>query len=144
MNHETLLIGFVVSMAFYELVGIYPGGIVVPGFLALYLPEPLRLLGTLIVAGLSLGIYKLLAQRMILFGRRRFFVLMMTAGLLSVVSAAVVPSLFPTSPDLRAIGLVVPGLIANTSQKQGLAKTLAAICIALAITALASRLVALW
>ncbi|GAB1457059.1 hypothetical protein MASR2M48_23670 [Spirochaetota bacterium] len=143
MNHETLLIGFVVSMAFYELVGIYPGGIVVPGFLALYLPEPFRLLGTLIVAGLSLGIYKLLAQRMMLFGRRRFFVLMMTAGLLGVVSAAVVPSLFPTSP---ACGHGARGS-RSYSQHQpeaGSAKTLAAICIALAITRSGLRLVALW
>lgn len=144
MNHESILLGFVVSMAFYELVGIYPGGIIVPGLLALYLPEPLRLLGTLIVSAASLGIYKFLATRIILFGRRRFFVLMMTAGLLSVASAAAAPALFPSSPDLRAIGLVVPGLIANTSQKQGFVMTLAAICIAVAITALASRLVAVW
>ncbi len=142
MNHETLLIGFLVSMGFYELTGIYPGGIVVPGLLALYLPDPLRLAGTAAAALASLGVFRLLSARMILFGRRRFFVLAMTAGLLSAASAAAIPSLFPATPDLRAIGLVVPGLLANTCQKQGVVKTLAATCVAVTIITLASRLAA--
>ena len=140
MNHETLLIGFLGSMGCYELTGVYPGGIVVPGLLALYLTDPIRLAGTVAVALASLGLFRLLSTRMILFGRRRFFVLAMTAGLLAAASASALPALFPASPDLRAIGLVVPGLLANTCQKQGLVKTLAATCIAVAVIALASRL----
>jgi len=114
MNHEALFIGFIVSMAFYELTGLYPGGIVVPAFLALYIAEPFRLLGTIAVALLSLGVYKLLSVRLILFGRRRFFVLAMTAGLLTLASGILFPSFFSTAPDFRAVGLVIPGLLAST------------------------------
>lgn len=141
MNHETMLIGFMVSMVFYEATGIYPGGIVVPAFLAFYVTEPFRVLGTMAAALAALGAYRLLSARLILFGRRRFFVLVTTAGLVSWAIGALAPSAFPSAPDLRAIGLVVPGLLANTCQKQGIGVTLAASLVALTATFLASRLV---
>jgi len=140
MNHETLFIGFAVSMAFYELTGLYPGGIVVPAFLALYAAEPYRLLGTVLVALLSLAAYRLLSLRLILFGRRRFFVLAMTAGLLAAAGGFVFPSFLSGAPDFRAVGLVVPGLLANTCQKQGTVVTLAAAAVAMTATFLLSRL----
>ncbi len=140
MNHETLLVGFLVSMAYYELTSLYPGGIVVPAFLALYASEPLRLVGTAAVCLASLGAYRLLSARLLLFGRRRFFVLVMTAGLLSAAGGVLFPALFPAGKDLRAIGLVIPGLLANTCRKQGTAVTLASACVATAATSILSRL----
>jgi poly-gamma-glutamate biosynthesis protein PgsC/CapC len=143
VHSETLLLGFVVSMAFYEMTGVSPGGIVVPGILALYLPEPLRFAGTLAVTAATLAVYRFLEGRMLLFGRRRFFVLVTTAGLLAAASAVAAPALFPSAPDLRAVGLVVPGLLANACQKQGVLKTLSAACVAVAVIALVSRLLEL-
>ena len=141
MNHETLLIGFVFSMVFYELTGIYPGGIVVPAFLAFYVMEPFRVLGTAAAVLATLGVYRLLSTRLILFGRRRFFVLVTMAGLFSMAIGMILPSAFPSAPDIRAIGLVVPGLLANTCQKQGVWVTLAAAIVATTATFLASRLI---
>jgi len=144
MLAEPLLIGLLVSMGFLELTGLSPGGIVVPGILALYLSEPLRLVGTLAVSMASLGIYALLSRWLILFGRRRFFVLATTAGILAAVAGMLAPALFPAAPDLRAVSLIVPGLLANACQKQGVVPTLAATTIAVAIVLLAMRLLSLW
>jgi len=140
MLAEPMLVGFLVSMAFQELTGLSPGGIVVPGIFALYLVEPLRLVGTLVVSLASLGIYAVLSRWLILFGRRRFFVLATTAGILAALSGMVAPALFPSAPDLRAVSLIVPGLLANTCQKQGTVPTLAATTIAVAIIVLVTRL----
>lgn len=144
MLAEPLLLGLIVSMGFHELTGLSPGGIVVPGILALYLAEPPRLLGTLAVSLASLVIYALLSRWLILFGRRRFFVLATTAGILAAVVGAVAPALFPSAPDLRAVGFIVPGLLANACQKQGVATTLAATTVAVAIVLLAMRLLSVW
>jgi poly-gamma-glutamate biosynthesis protein PgsC/CapC len=144
MLAEPLLIGLIVSMGFHELTGLSPGGIVVPGILALYLAEPLRLAGTLAVSLASLGIYALLSRWLILFGRRRFFVLATTAGILAALTGFVAPALFPAAPDLRAVSLIVPGLLANACQKQGVVPTLAATTIAVAIVLLVMRLLTLW
>ncbi|MBN2874081.1 MAG: poly-gamma-glutamate biosynthesis protein PgsC [Spirochaetales bacterium] len=142
MLAEPLLIGLLVSMAFNELTGLSPGGIVVPGILALYLLEPLRLVGTLIVCLASLGVYSLLSRWLILFGRRRFFVLASTAGILAALTGLVAPALFPAAPDLRAVSFIVPGLLANTCQKQGIVPTMAATTVAVAIVALVVKLLA--
>ena len=144
MLAEPLLIGLIVSMGFLELTGLSPGGIVVPGILALYLAEPLRLAGTLAVSLASLGIYALLSRWLILFGRRRFFVLATTAGILAALTGFVAPALFPSAPDLRAVSLIVPGLLANACQKQGVVPTMAATTIAVAIVLLVMRLLSLW
>jgi poly-gamma-glutamate biosynthesis protein PgsC/CapC len=144
MLAEPLLVGLIVSMGFHELTGMSPGGIVVPGILALYLAEPPRLAGTLAVSLASLGLYTLLSRWLILFGRRRFFVLATTAGILAALTGFVAPALFPAAPDLRAVSLIVPGLLANACQKQGVVPTLAATTIAVAIVLLVLRLLSLW
>jgi len=61
-----------------------------------------------------------------------------------VLSAMLAPALFPAAPDLRAVSLIVPGLLANACQKQGVVPTLAATTIAVAIVLLAMRLLSLW
>ncbi|RXG66319.1 poly-gamma-glutamate biosynthesis protein PgsC, partial [Candidatus Atribacteria bacterium 1244-E10-H5-B2] len=50
MIYQAIGIGIVVSFAFYEIVGLSPGGIVVPGYIALFLDQPIRILVTLLVA----------------------------------------------------------------------------------------------
>lgn len=141
MSHETLLIGFLVAMAFHELTGIYPGGIVVPAYLALYAGEPARLAGTAIAAAIGLGAYRLLSSRLILFGRRRFFMLVTVSGLAALASGLVFPSLLPEAAGWRAVGVVVPGLLADSCRKQGILVTGSAAFIALTATYLLSRLI---
>lgn len=144
MSHETLLIGFLVAVAFHELTGISPGGIVVPAYLALYAGQPLRLAGTAAAAAIGLGIYRLLYPRLILFGRRRFFVLVTASGLAALASGMFFPVLLPEAAGWRAVGIVVPGLLADSCRKQGALVTASAALTAMTVTYLLSRLILSW
>ena len=73
MIYETLFIGLIVAVLYVEIMDLYPGGIIVPAYMALFLDQPLRILVTILVAILSLMTYKLLSRVFILFWRRRFY-----------------------------------------------------------------------
>lgn len=127
MAIETLLIGLVVAVLYVEITGVHPGGIIVPGYMALYLDQPLRVLATLCVAFLGLLSYKVLSRYLILFGRRRFAVFILLGAIWAQGWLLLLPHLFAAPVELRVIGLVIPGLLANTLQKQKPLPTLASL-----------------
>ena len=137
---ETAFLGLLVAALVVELTGLYPGGIIVPAYLALFLGQPLRLVGTLVVAVLAWGTYRVVARAMLLFGRRRFLLLVLLGGAWAFVSYRWLPSVWPQSLELRAIGWVIPGLIANAFERQGFRHTLGAMAVASALTYAALRL----
>ena len=74
MIHEILTLGVIVSIAFYELTEISPGGLIVPAYFALYLDAPLKLIITVFISLLTVAVLKILSRSTILYGRRRFAV----------------------------------------------------------------------
>ncbi len=44
MTYETLFIGLLIAVLYVEITGFYPGGIIVPAYVALYLDQPVRVL----------------------------------------------------------------------------------------------------
>jgi poly-gamma-glutamate biosynthesis protein PgsC/CapC len=141
MDFETIFIGIVVALLYAEVTGIYPGGIIVPAFLALFLNQPARVLATILIACLSLLIYKLLARSFILFGRRRFVLLLLLGGLWVQAWFLLVPSLFAGPPELRAVGWIIPGLLANNLEKQKFFPTLASLATVIVLTYFLANLV---
>ena len=140
MTIESAFIGLVVATLFTELTGLYPGGIIVPGYLALFVNQPLRLAGTLVVALLAWAVYRAMCRVFVVFGRRRFLLLILLGGAWALLGYRIVPLAWPASLELRAIGWVIPGLIANTFERQGLLPTVAAMGIAAATTYFVLRL----
>jgi poly-gamma-glutamate biosynthesis protein PgsC/CapC len=139
----TLFIGLFVSFIILESTGIYPGGIIVPGFLSFYFLFPGRIIATFAIALFSVGIFRIVAAGTLLFGRRRFFFMILTGALLtSLYNFFLAEASFAELllPDTRAVGLIIPGLIANNTEKQGIVKTFSAAVIALVMTWLLSRL----
>ncbi len=124
MGFELPFIGLLISLAIIGLTGVYPGGIIVPSYLVLFVSEPERIVGTLAAALLTLLVYLLVSRRLILFGRRRFVFLILVGGLWSILSRMFFPSLFPLSVEFTVIGWVIPGLIANHFERQGVLVTL--------------------
>lgn len=120
MYHEVVLAGVAVSLLFSELTGLSPAGLVVPGYIALALQTPRRVIYTLLVAMLAWGAARLLNRWMILYGRRRFAVLILLSCLINEVIVGV--GLLPYDPGM--IGVLVPGIIANEVEKQGVLKSL--------------------
>jgi len=115
---ETLVIGLVVAAIYIEISDISPGGIIVPGYVALYLDQPLRVLITLLVALISLLSYRFLSRFLILYGRRRFVMMVLLGGVWAEVWFLLLPHLFPAPLELRVIGWVIPGVLANNLQRQ--------------------------
>jgi len=124
MGFELPFIGLLISLAIIGLTGVYPGGIIVPSYLVLFVSEPERIVGTLAAALLTLLVYLLVSRWLILFGRRRFVFLILVGGLWSILSRMFFPSLFPLSVEFTVIGWVIPGLIANHFERQGVLVTL--------------------
>jgi len=125
MAIETLLVGVVVALAFIEISGVWPGGIIVPGYLALSLDRPERAAWTLAAAFLALGLYRLLSRYLLLFGRRRFAVMLLLGAAWAAAGAILLPRLASGPFDLRVVGWVIPGLIANQLGRQKTLPTLA-------------------
>ncbi len=139
MGYEVPFIGLLLSLLFTALTGVYPGGIIVPSYLVLFVHEPARIAGTLIAAGLALVLYRLASSRLILFGRRRFVFLILLGGVLAVLWRQLLPTLFPVSIEFRVIGWVIPGLIANHFERQGVLVTTAGLVTVTVALALLGR-----
>jgi poly-gamma-glutamate biosynthesis protein PgsC/CapC len=127
MGFEVPFIGLLVSLLFIGFTGIYPGGIIVPSYLVLFLHEPERIAGTIVAAFLTLAVYRLSCRWLILFGRRRFVFLILIGGFWALLWLQLLPFIFPTSLEFRVIGWVIPGLIANHLDRQGAVTTTASL-----------------
>lgn len=127
MGYETSFLGLLVSLLFIGLTGLYPGGIIVPSYLVLFIDQPARIVGTLIAAWLTVLCFKLASQYLILFGRRRFVFMIFVGGIWTILWQQILPIIFPASLEFRVIGWVIPGLIANHFESQGVLITIASL-----------------
>ena len=129
MIYELAFIGLIVSLIFISVTGFYPGGIIVPSYLILFIDQPYRLIGTIVASLLTLLIFKLASRYLILFGKRRFVFLILCGAVFSYLLSFIVPQIFPATIDFKVIGWVIPGLIASHFDKQGIIKTSSAMAI---------------
>src|SRR5665648_991859 len=129
MIYQVIGIGIMVSFAFYEIVGFSPGGIVVPGYVALFLDQPIRILVTLLVALLTYFVVKILSNYIILYGRRRFLAMVLVSFLLKWLIEEMIIKMPIPGIELRSIGYIIPGLIANEMRRQGIFPTIYSLAI---------------
>jgi poly-gamma-glutamate biosynthesis protein PgsC/CapC len=130
IEQYVLVIGAVVSLLMTELLAISPGGILVPGFVALHADSLPRLAATLLDAGLALAMVRLLGRVAVLFGRRRYAAFVLAGFLARVLTEQLLPALAPQAPMLVAVGWLIPGILAADADRQGPIKTLAALAAA--------------
>jgi poly-gamma-glutamate biosynthesis protein PgsC/CapC len=140
---ELPFLGVLLSLAFAWATGVWPGGIIVPSYLVLFLREPERIAGTLLAALLSMGAYRLASRWLILFGRRRFAFLVLVGALCAGLGGGFLPAVFPASLEFRVIGWVIPGLVAHHMDRQGVLVTMAALATATVALGFAGRLLGL-
>ncbi len=127
MGYETPFIGLLLALLCVWVTGVYPGGIIVPSYLVLFLNEPERIVGTLLAALLTFLVYRLASGYLILFGKRRFVFLILIGGVWAILWRTVIPGIFPVTMEYQVIGWVIPGLIANHFERQGVMVTTAAL-----------------
>ena len=124
MIYQAIGIGVMVSFAFYEIVGFSPWGIVVPGYVALFLDQPIRILVTVLASLLTYFAVKILSNYIILYGRRRFLTMVLVSFLLKWLIEEIIIKMPVSGIELRSIGYIIPGLIANEMRRQGIFPTL--------------------
>lgn len=134
MITQAIGLGLVISLIFSEVFGLAAGGMVVPGYVALELHKPLVVIGTVIASLITYLFTKFLSNFMFLYGRRRF-VLNVLIGFLV---AKMLPLIFSFSimkhtVYMYAVGLIIPGLVANWMEQQGVFSTLYVLFIAASI-----------
>ncbi|MBM3789417.1 MAG: poly-gamma-glutamate biosynthesis protein PgsC [Acidobacteria bacterium] len=127
MPYELSFVGLLASLAYISITGIHPGGVIVPSYLVVFLSRPSRLAATLAIALLTLLCYRLASRHLILFGSRRFAFMVLVAAVWTFLGYRIFPALVPASIEFQAIGWVIPGLISNTCERQGIWLTLASL-----------------
>ncbi|GGF22106.1 PGA biosynthesis protein CapC [Halobacillus andaensis] len=120
----SLVVGVILSLIYTEKTGILPAGLIVPGYLALSFDQPVYMLTVFLISFLTYFIVQHgIARFTILYGRRKFAAMLTTGIVIKLLLDAVYPVVPFEIYELRGIGVIVPGLIANTIQKQGLFPT---------------------
>lgn len=137
----SIAVGLVVSLLFTEAFGLTVGGMIVPGYLALYLNQPLTVALTIGAAFLTWGLVRLVHRYTILYGRRRvvitmvigFAVGMMIRGLIAAATTAMADPLSGADPAVAmaaVVGFIIPGLIALWMDRTGPVLTLSPLIVA--------------
>lgn len=125
-------IGLAISLLFSELYGLAAGGMVVPGYIALYLNRPLDVGLTILAALITFGIVYAASSVLIVYGRRRTVAMILIGFLVGslirnplLAAYELEESLQPTISEVSVIGYIIPGLLAIWIDRQGIVETLA-------------------
>lgn len=140
MLFSTIALSVILSFLVTELTGLLTGGMVSAGYLAFYFSEPMRILSTFLLSALIALILRLSREFLILYGRRRFMLSILLSILFVYALEKAYFILSPLSLDLRVIGYIIPGLIANDMEKQGIIRTSLALIIVTVLVKLLSIL----
>ena len=129
MVYQFVGLGLVVSLVFSEILGLAAGGMIVPGYIAFYLDQPLRVLGTIVASLLTFATIQLLGRVILLYGRRTLVFCVLAGFLFGFLTRylLIFNELIGTDVDLsivRSIGYIIPGLIAYWMLRQGIVETL--------------------
>lgn len=143
---ELIVLGVIVSIVFYELTDITPGGIIVPGIMIMYISQPVKIVYTVAIACLACLLVKLFSRRFIVFGKRRFVLLILVCFLLHIACNALLGLFISTFSDVvfSLVGYTAAGVMANNIYRQGPVRTVGAfaavMCLLWLLTLLLSAL----
>ncbi len=130
-------LGLVLSLGFAEWFGLAAGGLVVPGYIALFWNEPLKVLGTVAIAAIAFGTVRVISQWTLIYGRRKLVLTVLIAFVLAWIFRFLMEGehgLVLSSFD--PIGFIIPGLLAYWMDRQGVVDTLTTMVIASVIVRL--------
>ncbi len=121
---DIFLIGLVAGFVFYELTGVSAGGVVAPAYFAISIHEPGRLLVTVAIALAVCAGMRFLSERLILYGRRRLLLALLIGFIMKLALERGLQPQSLMSIDLQSIGYIIPGLVGNEMNRQGVVPTL--------------------
>ncbi len=118
-------IGLGVNLLLSELFGMAGEGLVVPGYLALHLTEPLTMVVTLAAGFAAFAVVRALGSILIVFGRRRTVLMILVGYLIGMVARYFMAGYTPVDGvEHRVVGYIIPGLIAVWLDRRGVVRVL--------------------
>jgi|TARA_B100000809_G_scaffold225067_1_gene235696 poly-gamma-glutamate biosynthesis protein PgsC/CapC len=132
-------LGIILSLVLSETLGVTAGGIIVPGYIALYLHHPIQVVITFLVAILVWGIIQGMGNIMFLYGKRRIVLALILGFFFGYITRNL---LFMPAEigSVAVIGNIIPGLIANWMDRQGVTRTLSVVILTAVLVKLAVML----
>lgn len=124
---ETLFIGLIIGFIFYEIIGVSPGGVIAPGYFALFINQPNKILVTVLIALAVWGILEFLSRNLIVYGRRKLLIALLLSFSLKLLLEHWIQPLQQLPFDIQSIGYIIPGLIANEISRQRIIPTISAL-----------------
>ena len=129
-------LGIMLSLFFTETLGVTAGGLIVPGYIAIYLHEPYMVIGTFLISIITYLIVKFLSYFMLIYGKRRLVLSLLIGFLIGYTVRNMDDSLLKIDGELLVIGNIIPGLIASWMDRQGVLRTMSVILITASIVQL--------
>ena len=136
MAEVTIGLGIVLSLLLSETFGVTAGGIIVPGYIALYLHQPFQVIITFLVAVIVWAIIQILGKRVFLYGKRRIVLALILGFFFGFLSRNFI-FFSQDMVSLAVIGNIIPGLIANWMDRQGVIRTISVVILTAVMVKLA-------
>lgn len=140
LTEETMVeisigIGIILSLVLSEALGVTAGGIIVPGYISLFLHQPVQVFSTFFVAILVWLIIKGLSRVMFLYGKRRIVLALILGFFFGYLSRSIYVNT-ESIQSVAVIGNIIPGLIANWMDRQGVVRTISVVLLTAVIVKL--------
>ena len=137
-----IIIGLAISLLAEIKLGISPGGLVVPSYIALVLDRPAVVLNIFLVSLITYALIRFIVCKfMLVYGKRRFVACVMIALGLKFLLSLLYPAIPFSVLSFSGIGVVASGILANCYFRQGVVVTTAATAGASVLTFLLVNLV---
>ena len=128
-------LGIILSLVLSEALGVTAGGIIVPGYISLFLDQPVQVVSTFLVAILVWLIIKGLSKVMFLYGKRRIVLALILGFLFGYLSRTIYVDT-ESIKSVAVIGNIIPGLIANWMDRQCVVRTVSVVLLTAVIVKL--------
>ncbi len=125
-------LGMVFSLLMSEIIGLTAGGIIVPGWIAIHLHNPMSVIVTFSIAIIVFLIIQGLSKFIFIYGKRRLVISLLLGfifGLIFNTYISDILSFDESEIKIYSIGFIIPGMIANWMNRQGVIRTIAIILI---------------
>ena len=133
MINEIMVLGVILSIAFYEITEISPVGLIVPAYFALYLDNPIKIILTIFISIITYLLLKVLSNYTIIYGRRRFTVCIILSFLIKTLLKYFNIYILNENEiyffNIAIVGIIIPGILAQEVDRNGVIKTLSSLII---------------
>ena len=123
-------LGMIISLFLTETIGVMAGGIIVPGYFALYLQNPAQIVTTFLIGIVTYYIIHFMSRYLLIYGRRRLILCLLLGFLIGYILRLTISGI---NLDINYIGFFIPGLIASWMDRQGIIRTMSVILIVASI-----------